>query len=149
MNTEKEVVIQKGRINYGDLVILYEGGDSVKYFTLEKGKDFQNKFGRFKHDDMYNQYFGKRIYNTKNDKFVTILSFVPNIWERCINKMTQILFNPDISLIMTLLNISQSSVIYESVKFCFMHKDKASARDSLSSTLVKINPLRPIELKCS
>ena len=67
MDTEKEVVIQKGRINYGDLVILYEGGDSVKYFTLEKGKDFQNKFGRFKHDDMYNQYFGKRIYNTKND----------------------------------------------------------------------------------
>lgn len=114
MDTQKEVLEQKGRINYGDLVILYEGGDSVKYFTLEKGKDFQNKFGRFKHDDMYNQYFGKRIYNTKKDKFVTILSFVPNIWERCINKMTQILFNPDISLIMTLLNISQSSIIYES-----------------------------------
>ena len=31
-------------INYGDLVIIYETGDSIKYFTLEKGKRFQNKY---------------------------------------------------------------------------------------------------------
>ena len=102
-------------INYGDLVIIYETGDSVKYFTLEKGKRFQNKFGVFLHDDMYGKNYGCKIYDNKEGKkYITILSFVPNIWERCINKMTQILFNPDISLIMILLNISQSSIIYES-----------------------------------
>ena len=101
-------------INYGDLVIIYETGDSVKYFTLEKGKRFQNKFGVFLHDDIGKNY-GCKIYDNKEGKkYITILSFVPNIWERCINKMTQILFNPDISLIMILLNISQSSIIYES-----------------------------------
>ena len=46
------------------------------------------------------------------DKHIDVTLF--NIWERCINKMTQILFNPDISMIMTLLNITQSSIIYES-----------------------------------
>ena len=105
---------KKGAIKYGDLIILYEGGDSIKYFTLEKGKAFQNRFGAFKHDDMVGKNFGSRIFNMKKDKYVTILSFVPNVWERCINKMTQILFNPDISMIMTLLNITQSSIIYES-----------------------------------
>ena len=105
---------QKG-INYGDLVIIYETGDSIKYFTLEKGKRYQNKFGIFLHDDIFGKNYGCKIYDIKErKKYISILSFVPNIWERCLNKMTQILFNPDISLIMLLLNISQSSIIYES-----------------------------------
>ena len=102
-------------INYGDLVIIYETGDSIKYFTLEKGKRYQNKFGIFLHDDIFGKNYGCKIYDIKErKKYISILSFVPNIWERCLNKMTQILFNPDISLIMLLLNISQSSIIYES-----------------------------------
>ena len=101
-------------INYGDLVIIYENGDSVKFFTLEKGKNLQNKYGFFKHDDIYGKHYGFKMYNKEGTKYISVLSFVPNIWERCINKMTQILYNPDISLIMTLLNLSQSSIIYES-----------------------------------
>jgi len=102
-------------INYGDLVIIYETGDSIKYFTLEKGKKFQNKYGVFLHDDIYGKNYGCKIFDIKErKKYISVLSFVPNIWERCLNKMTQILFNPDISLIMLLLNISQSSIIYES-----------------------------------
>ena len=50
----------------------------------------------------------------RRKKYISILSFVPNILECCLNKMAQILFNPDISIIMTLLNVSQSSIIYES-----------------------------------
>ena len=115
-DTEKEEknVSKNKKIDYGDLVIIYENGDSVKYFTLEKGKKIQNKYGTFSHDDIYGKNYGCKIYNKEKTKFISILSFVPNIWERCINRMTQILFNPDISLIMILLNLSQSSVIYES-----------------------------------
>ncbi len=112
---KKENIVEKTKtINYGDLVIIYENGDSVKYFTLEKGKKFQNKYGIFSHDDIYGKNYGCKIYDKEGKKYISILSFVPNIWERCINKMTQILFNPDISLIMLLLNLSQSSIIYES-----------------------------------
>lgn len=105
---------QETKTKYGDLIIVYENNDNIKYLTLEKGKVFQNRFGSFKHDDMVNKYFGSKIYNNKKEKYITILSFVPNIWERCINKMTQILYNSDISLIMMLLNINQNSIIYES-----------------------------------
>ena len=113
---KKENIVEKTKtINYGDLVIIYENGDSVKYFTLEKGKKFQNKYGIFSHDDIYGKNYGCKIFDIKErKKYISVLSFVPNIWERCLNKMTQILFNPDISLIMLLLNISQSSIIYES-----------------------------------
>ena len=114
MILEEDKEDNKTKINYGDLIIIYENGDSVKYFTLEKGKKFQNRFGAFSHDDIYGKNYGCKIYNKDGSKYIHILSFVPNIWERCINKMTQILFNPDISLIMILLNLSQSSVIYES-----------------------------------
>jgi tRNA (adenine57-N1/adenine58-N1)-methyltransferase len=115
MEEETNIYNNAKTINYGDLVIIYETGDSIKYFTLEKGKRFQNKFGVFLHDDIYGKNYGCKIYDTKEKKkYISILSFVPNIWERCLNKMTQILFNPDISLIMILLNISQSSIIYES-----------------------------------
>ena len=44
---------KKGAIKYGDLIILYEGGDSIKYFTLEKGKAFQNRFGAFKNGCLF------------------------------------------------------------------------------------------------
>ena len=115
MEEETNIYNNAKTINYGDLVIIDETGDSIKYFTLEKGKKFQNKFGVFLHDDIYGKNYGCKIYDSKErKKYISILSFVPNIWERCLNKMTQILFNPDISIIMTLLNISQSSVIYES-----------------------------------
>ena len=112
---DKIIVENTKGINYGDLVIIYETGDSIKYFTLEKGKKFQNKYGVFLHDDIYGKNYGCKIFDIKErKKYISVLSFVPNIWERCLNKMTQILFNPDISLIMLLLNISQSSIIYES-----------------------------------
>jgi tRNA (adenine57-N1/adenine58-N1)-methyltransferase len=100
--------------NYGDLVLIYESRDVIKHFILEKGAIFQNKNGHFKHDDIYGKPYGTRIYTLKNTGYITILSFITNLWERCVGRMTQILFNPDISLIMTFLNIRSNSVIYES-----------------------------------
>lgn len=104
----------KNKAQYGDMIVIYESPDSLKYFTLEPGKTFGNKYGTFKHDDIFNKEYGTKIFNNNKNGHVTILSFVPCIWERSINKMTQILFNPDISIIMSLLNITQSSIIYES-----------------------------------
>jgi tRNA (adenine57-N1/adenine58-N1)-methyltransferase len=100
--------------NYGDLVIVYETRDSIKFFILTQGAIFQNKNGHFKHDDIYGKPYGTKIHNFKQTGYITILSFVTNLWERCINRMTQILFNPDISMIMTFLNIKNDSIIYES-----------------------------------
>jgi tRNA (adenine57-N1/adenine58-N1)-methyltransferase len=102
------------KLNYGDFVIVYESRDVLKYFILEKGNNFHNKYGLFKHDDMYGKSFGTKIYSTRGQGYITILDFIPHLWERCINRMTQILFNPDISTVLTFLDIKSNSVIYES-----------------------------------
>ena len=39
----------KNQISFGDLVLVYEGRDNIKYILLEPGKIFHNKFGHFKH----------------------------------------------------------------------------------------------------
>ena len=36
MEEETNIYNNAKTINYGDLVIIYETGDSIKYFTLEK-----------------------------------------------------------------------------------------------------------------
>lgn len=99
---------------YGDLVLFYESRDSIKFVILEKGKFYSNHLGHYKHEDMVNKSFGERIYNMKKDKYFIIVLFMSNLWERCMVRMTQILFNPDISLIISLLNINKNSIIYES-----------------------------------
>lgn len=103
------------KVNYGDVVIIYEGRESIKYFVLERGKIFQNKYGNFKHDDMYGQSYGAKIFSPgKKEGYITILDFVTHLWERAIGRLTQILFNPDISMILTFLNIRSDSIVYES-----------------------------------
>lgn len=101
-------------ISYGDMVLVYEGFENIKYFILEPGKVFQNKWGYFKHEDMYGKHYGSKLKSFRGEGFITVVGFVTNLWERCINKLTQILFNPDISIIMTMLNIRNDSIIYES-----------------------------------
>lgn len=68
MEEETNIYGNAKAINYCDLVIIYETGDSIKYFTLEKGKKFQNKFGVFLHDDIYGKNYGCKIYDTKEKK---------------------------------------------------------------------------------
>lgn len=113
-NLNQEVSKNQKRANYGDLMLLYENRDSIKYFTLEQGKVFQNRHGGFKHDDMYGSVYGSKIKATRGEGYVTIFDFISHLWERSMNRMTQILFNPDISMIMTFLNIRSDSIIYES-----------------------------------
>jgi tRNA (adenine57-N1/adenine58-N1)-methyltransferase len=119
LESEKEQILvdyssNEKKIKYGDLVIVYESRESVKYFTLEQGKFFQNKNGSFKHDEMYGKTFGSKINAIRGNGYITIFDFMGHLWERAMNRMTQILFNPDISMIMTFLNIRSDSIIYES-----------------------------------
>lgn len=109
----KTPTINQERIKYGDMVLIFESRESQKFLILEKGKILQNKYGAFKHDDIYNQIPGTKIKSMKGEGYITILSFLSHLWERCMNRLTQILFNPDISLIMSFLNLKNTSVIYE------------------------------------
>jgi tRNA (adenine57-N1/adenine58-N1)-methyltransferase len=102
------------RSKIGDVILTYEGRDQVKFLLLEKGKSLGNNIGTFPHESLANRRYGERIYSKRKDKYFIILQFLTNIYERCLTRLTQILFNPDISLVLSLLNINKDSIIYES-----------------------------------
>jgi tRNA (adenine57-N1/adenine58-N1)-methyltransferase len=117
-NTDnRREVSENDRFKYGEVILIYENKETIKCLTLEKGKVFQNKFGAFKHDDIVGKPYGSKIVSEKTKGFITALRFVPYLWEKSISRLTQILFNPDISIILTLLNVSKNSIIYESGKY--------------------------------
>lgn len=107
-------VRESDKFKYGDLILIYENKETIKCLTLIKGGVFQNKFGAFSHDDIVGKPFGSKIISPKTKGFITALRFIPYLWERSISRLTQILFNPDISMILTMLNITKNSIIYES-----------------------------------
>jgi len=99
---------------FGEVILIYENKETIKCITLERGKVFNNKFGSFRHENIVGQPYGTKIYSEKSKGYITALRFLPYLWEKSISRLTQILFNPDISIILTLLNINKGSVIYES-----------------------------------
>lgn len=113
-NNPKREANENEIFKLGDIMLIYENKDKIKCLKLEKGKVFQNKYGSFKHEDIAGKPFGSRIISEKTKGFITALRFIPYLWERSISRLTQILFNPDISVILTLLNITNNSIIYES-----------------------------------
>ena len=110
----KRQVNDNEKFNLGDIILIYENRDSIKCIKLEIGKIFHNKHGAFKLEDIIGKPFGSKIISEKSKGYITALRFIPYLWERSISRLTQILFNPDISFILTLLNISKNSIIYES-----------------------------------
>lgn len=100
-------------------IFFAETKDSYKILFLEKDKVFQNKFGHFHHNDFIGKKYGNKVISKskhKNEKegFVIITDFIPSYFDKATERLTQILFNPDISLILSLLNIRSDHIILES-----------------------------------
>ena len=114
-------VLDRDRFKYGEVILIYENRDTIKCITLEKGKVHHNKFGAFKHEDIVGKPYGSKIVSEKSKGFIVAIRFVPYLWDRSINRLTQILFNADISIILTLLNITKNSIIYESGKLNYQN----------------------------
>ena len=104
------------KFKYGELIMIYENKETIKWTVLEKEKTFQNRFGTFKHNEIVGKPYGSKIVSEKTKGYIIALKFTPYLWEKSISRLTQILFNADISLILTLLNITKNSIIYESGK---------------------------------
>lgn len=109
----------KTTIQEGDIVLVMEGKDSYKQIIVQSSGHFQNKFGHFSYSDLIGKSLGSKINTISKCKkkitgFVTVVDFIPALWEKAIDRLTQILFNPDISLILGLLNIRNDSIVLES-----------------------------------
>lgn len=104
----------KSIIKNEDLVIIWLTKDQLSLIKVENDKIFQNKFGSFKHSDIIGRKFGDKLSSNNNRGFIHLLKPTPELWTLALPHRTQILYNTDISFILTTLNIKASSKVIES-----------------------------------
>ncbi|XP_073104525.1 uncharacterized protein [Elaeis guineensis] len=97
----------------GDLVIVYERHDNMKAIKLQKDSVFQNRFGVFKHSDWIGKPFGSKVLSNKGG-FVYLLAPTPELWTLVLSHRTQILYLPDISFVLSYLEIVPGCLVLES-----------------------------------
>ena len=118
----------------GDLVVVWMGPEKISEIVLEKGKDFQTKYGIFYHEDFMGQKFGsiisaRKCEKGKNAGFVHMLLPTPELFTNgAITLRTQIIHTPDISLITFALELGNGSVVVES----------GTGSGSMSSAIIRV-----------
>jgi tRNA (adenine57-N1/adenine58-N1)-methyltransferase catalytic subunit len=112
LHTAKKISFNR-LISDGDTVIVYERHDSMRPIKVTPGSDFQNRFGLFKHSDWIGKHFGSKVFSNKGG-FVYLLAPTPELWTLVLSHRTQILYLPDISFVISYLEIVPGCVVLES-----------------------------------
>lgn len=109
-------------VKEGDTVVIYVGINSMHFIeataTIENkfGQQveniFQSSYGALKAKDIIGMPYGSRIQLLKG--WVYILQPVPSLWTNIVPHRTQIIYTPDISMIIFQLEIKPGSVVIES-----------------------------------
>eukprot|EP01121_Diplochlamys_sp_Union-15-3_P015704 TRINITY_DN5239_c0_g1_i4.p1 TRINITY_DN5239_c0_g1~~TRINITY_DN5239_c0_g1_i4.p1 ORF type:complete len:298 (+),score=45.52 TRINITY_DN5239_c0_g1_i4:47-940(+) len=106
----------KRTIEYGDTVIMYGGFQNINMVTLEEGKMFDNKRGHFGHDSIVGKKYGDKIDSRSGavSGSLTVLPVSSGLWTLSCQRRTEILYVPDISLILLRLELQPGSIVVES-----------------------------------
>lgn len=106
---------QPGRcIAEGDLLVVYEGFDSMKAQRVVAKGQYNNKFGSFYHQDWVGKPFGSRATSRKGGGWVLLLAPTPELWTSVLRHRTQILYVADIAMVCAMLELRPGSVVLES-----------------------------------
>ncbi|KAI9310564.1 tRNA methyltransferase complex GCD14 subunit-domain-containing protein [Dichotomocladium elegans] len=81
---------------------------------VQKGQEFINRYGAFKHDNMIGKEFGSKMVSTNFKGFIYLLHPTPELWTLSLPHRTQILYLADISFITTYLDMKPGSRVIES-----------------------------------
>lgn len=100
--------------SFGRTLMIYENFQNIKSFVPEGGKFLNNRYGQFSHDEIVKAQISGKCFDVKNQSFIRCLSHTPELWTKALQKRTQILYRPDISMIIGTLNIKPGSIVVES-----------------------------------
>ncbi|KAJ3020840.1 tRNA (adenine-N(1)-)-methyltransferase catalytic subunit trm61 [Thoreauomyces humboldtii] len=103
----------KNIIAPGDLVIIWVGPKNVSFVEVTPGVDLNNAYGKYPHADMVGKEFGAKVASANGQGFVYLLYPTPELWTLSLPHRTQILYNPDISLITSMLDLRPGVKIIE------------------------------------
>lgn len=92
--------------------------DLLQPLVITQGKDFNSKFGNYRHDDLIGMPFGSKVGSRNGKGFVNILRPTPELWTMSLPHRTQILYIADIAYITTWLDIRPGSRVIEAGEHC-------------------------------
>ncbi|CAJ0949172.1 unnamed protein product, partial [Mesorhabditis belari] len=100
------------RIDEGDTVIVYVSFGNTYPVVVKRGITLNMKYGALRHEFIIGKPWGSRVSATAG--YVWLLRPSSELWTRSLAKRTQIIYTPDIGMILQLLDIKPGSVICES-----------------------------------
>ncbi|KAJ3855561.1 tRNA methyltransferase complex GCD14 subunit [Lentinula lateritia] len=100
----------------GDTVILWLTRDALQPLIIEPGKEFNSKFGSYRHADLVGIPFGSKVGSRTGNGFIHVLRPTPELWTMALPHRTQILYLADIAFITSYLNIKNGSQVVEAGK---------------------------------
>lgn len=109
-------IVNGGRIQAGDLVVIQESFDKLDFVYVRPGDIFQNRNGAFHHNDFMNQPFGTKVRSRdlQGYGFIFLLKPTPELWTRSLNHRTQVVHELDQAQIVWQLHLQPNHVVVES-----------------------------------
>lgn len=99
-------------IQEGDEVMIYCDNDNIVSVTVKRGLTINMKHGALRHEFLIGKRYGTRLTATAGSIYA--LRPFPAIWTKVLKRHTQILYSPEISMIINLLDIKPGDVVCES-----------------------------------
>ena len=103
--------ITKKLMEEGDTVLLYLGYDNFVQMQLTRGGVHQTRFGAIKHEQLIGTPYGVKVECPKG--WVYPLQPTSELWTLALPHRTQILYTPDISVIVLQLYLKPGCVVVE------------------------------------
>jgi tRNA (adenine57-N1/adenine58-N1)-methyltransferase catalytic subunit len=96
----------------GDLAVVLDRYVPIKLVSVTQDGTFQTRSGLFKMKDWIGKEWGTRIMNEQG-KDVMVVKPTPELWTRVLTHRTQILYLPDISMVLLKLEVKPGCVVLE------------------------------------
>ncbi|KIJ17555.1 hypothetical protein PAXINDRAFT_167560 [Paxillus involutus ATCC 200175] len=97
----------------GDVVIIWQTRELIQPLLITPGKDFNNRFGHYKHVDFIGIPYGSKVGSRNGKGFIHLLRPTPELWTMALPHRTQILYLADIAFITSWLDIRRGSRVIE------------------------------------
>ncbi|KAF8895587.1 tRNA methyltransferase complex subunit Cpd1 [Infundibulicybe gibba] len=97
----------------GDTVIVWLTRDVIQHLIVTPGKNFNSKFGNYRHSDLVGMPYGSKVGSRTGKGFIHVLRPTPELWTMALPHRTQILYLADIAFITSYLNITRGSRVIE------------------------------------
>ncbi|KAF8526091.1 tRNA methyltransferase complex GCD14 subunit-domain-containing protein [Gautieria morchelliformis] len=97
----------------GDVVIVWLTREAVHPLTITAGKEFNGRFGAYKHSDLIGVPYGSKVACRNGKGFIHVLRPTPELWTLALPHRTQILYLADIAFVTAWLGIRPGSHVIE------------------------------------